>query len=329
MYVLYLFFLVVCSVVACVCLCLCLCVFVLIPFIGSLSLPLFLKPLNPLKNTADGWRLFQLVKSTANPKHPFSKFGTGNLTTLRDTPKTNGINTREELIKFHSTYYSANRMKLAVIGRESLDTLQKMVTDKFSDIKNTNRDAPKFGPDAFHPQCLQHYYQIIPVMELRELHILWPGPTSKPHYKTKPASAIAHLLGHEGDGSVLAYLKKMGWANSLSAGLNQSTSSFSAMVVSMELTELGYTKQQEIITAVYQYINLLLSASEQEWLSYYREQADIGAMNFRFKGTEQPSGYVSQLAGNLEAYRPGDVLSGGYLYQQFDFGVIQQFLKSM
>src|SRR5436190_152172 len=76
---------------------------------------------------ADGWRILQLVKSTANPNHPFSKFGTGNLETLRDTPKKLGVNTRDELIKFHATYYSANRMKLAVCGRESLDQLEAIV----------------------------------------------------------------------------------------------------------------------------------------------------------------------------------------------------------
>jgi secreted Zn-dependent insulinase-like peptidase len=31
---------------------------------------------------------------------------------------------REALINFHTTYYSADIMKLAVVGRESLDQLQ-------------------------------------------------------------------------------------------------------------------------------------------------------------------------------------------------------------
>ena len=36
---------------------------------------------------ADNWRLMQLYKSTADPAHPFHKFGTGNLSTLRDRPE--------------------------------------------------------------------------------------------------------------------------------------------------------------------------------------------------------------------------------------------------
>ena len=36
---------------------------------------------------SDSWRLMQLYKSTANPAHPFHKFGTGNLSTLRDRPE--------------------------------------------------------------------------------------------------------------------------------------------------------------------------------------------------------------------------------------------------
>ena len=118
----------------------------------------------------DGWRQYQLLKSSANSKHPFSKFGTGNLITLNDIVKEKGLDIRAELLKFHEKYYSANMMKLAVLGRESLDDLQKMVVEKFSKVglvsflypssflflkvKNINRprvvdkvDVLPFGPE--------------------------------------------------------------------------------------------------------------------------------------------------------------------------------------
>lgn len=42
---------------------------------------------------------------------------TGNKDTLDTIPKSKGINTRDELLKFHSKYYSSNIMSLAVLGK--------------------------------------------------------------------------------------------------------------------------------------------------------------------------------------------------------------------
>jgi len=65
----------------------------------------------------DGWRLHELEKSLTNPSHPYSKFGTGNLSTLKYNPEKLGLNIREELLRFHDTYYSSNIMKLCVLGK--------------------------------------------------------------------------------------------------------------------------------------------------------------------------------------------------------------------
>jgi insulysin len=42
---------------------------------------------------------------------------TGNKQTLDILPKESGINVREELLKFHDTWYSSNIMALAILGK--------------------------------------------------------------------------------------------------------------------------------------------------------------------------------------------------------------------
>lgn len=49
----------------------------------------------------DEWRISQLLSSTSNADHPFHKFGTGNLHTLKDRPRDAGIDVRKELLKFY------------------------------------------------------------------------------------------------------------------------------------------------------------------------------------------------------------------------------------
>ena len=103
---------------------------------------------------SDTWRLYQLSRSLSNPKHPFSHFSTGNLQTLKELPEKLGLNVRDEFIKFHDRYYSANVMKLVVLGREDLDTLQGWVAELFEGVKNKNLPDPAFEGQPFTQEHL-------------------------------------------------------------------------------------------------------------------------------------------------------------------------------
>lgn len=70
---------------------------------------------------SDCWRIAQVEKTLSNPKHPWRHFETGNLETLMDAPKRRGQDVRQELLKFHETFYSANIMKLCVLGKGRLE----------------------------------------------------------------------------------------------------------------------------------------------------------------------------------------------------------------
>lgn len=70
-----------------------------------------------LRLNDDYRRLFQLSKSLCSPDHPYSRFGSGNLKTLEESPAKEGIDVRAELIAFYHKYYSANIMKLCIVGR--------------------------------------------------------------------------------------------------------------------------------------------------------------------------------------------------------------------
>lgn len=66
---------------------------------------------------SDNWRAFQLERSLSESTHPYSHFGSGNLESLWNGPKREGLDVRSELLKFHSNFYCASVMKLVVIGR--------------------------------------------------------------------------------------------------------------------------------------------------------------------------------------------------------------------
>lgn len=167
----------------------------------------------------DMWRLHQLDKCLSNPNHPFCHFSTGNFDVLKTIPESQGINVRDKFIEFHAKHYSANRMKLVVLGREPLDVLQKWVVELFSSIENKNlqpnrwTEAVPFRPEDLGTQCFAK-----PVMDSRELNLIFPFMDEDNLFESQPSRYISHLVGHEGPGSIMAYIKSKGWANSLSAG---------------------------------------------------------------------------------------------------------------
>lgn len=101
-----------------------------------------------------------------------------------EEPLTKGINVRDELIKFHDKWYSANIMSLAVYGKESLDDLETMVVPKFSGIVNKNVVAPRWNDAPFLADQQASKVSIVPVKDSRSLTISFPTGDLEKHYKS-------------------------------------------------------------------------------------------------------------------------------------------------
>lgn len=165
---------------------------------------------------SDQWRLYQLKKALTNPKHPFCHFATGNLETLKTIPEAMGINVRDKFIEFYEKHYSANLMKLCVLGREPLDVLQTWVVEHFSAVKNKHLEHNRWETEVpFTKEELGTQVFAKPVMDMRELALIFPFMEQDHLYESQPSRYITHLIGHEGPGSIMAYIKSKGWANGL------------------------------------------------------------------------------------------------------------------
>eukprot|EP01116_Phalansterium_solitarium_P023737 TRINITY_DN846_c2_g1_i2.p1 TRINITY_DN846_c2_g1~~TRINITY_DN846_c2_g1_i2.p1 ORF type:complete len:370 (-),score=97.81 TRINITY_DN846_c2_g1_i2:123-1088(-) len=165
----------------------------------------------------DTWRMDGFFRFAAHPSHPFHHFRVGNLKSLRDDPQANGVDVQRELLRFHDTHYSSNLMKLAVLGKESLDELQALVTPIFSTIKeNDAKGNPACGQP--YAASMPVWYEIVPEKAMHKVKVQFPLPACGKQYLEKPSRYWSHLFGHEADGSLFALLKKKGWALDLVAG---------------------------------------------------------------------------------------------------------------
>ena len=86
------------------------------------------------------------------------------------------------------------------------------------------------------------------VKDYYEFQLTFQIPDQTQLFRTRPASYITHFLGHEGPGSVCAYLKKKGYLLSIDASTNSLRSrSIHTIEVEGRLTQEGYREYQNLM----------------------------------------------------------------------------------
>ena len=207
-------------------------------------------------------------------------------------------------------------MKLVVLGKESIDQLKIWATELFSNVSNNNVAQPVFNGHPLTPNHLGKLIEIRPVKELRRLEYTFALPPSLPHYRVKPSRYIAHLIGHEGRGSLLSLLKLKGWAISLSAYNSHFSPSFDLFKVSIDVTVAGMQNYTEISTLLFSFIKLLSDSEPIEWI--YNDCKSLAEFSFRFQEKQhQPSGYCSKLASSMQIFPIEHAICGESLLYYF------------
>lgn len=275
---------------------------------------------------SDNWRLSQLSKSLSSKKHPYHHFSTGNLETLRDEPRKKGVDVRKEFIDFHGKHYSANRMKLVVLGKESLEELEMWVGELFAGVQN--KDLPQKRWDGLQPFTKDELMTQIfakPVMDQRTLEICFPYPDEEYLYESQPSRYISHLIGHEGPGSILAYTKARGWVNGLSAGPSSVCPGSALFQITIKLTEEGLKVYREIVEVVFQYISLIKESPPQKWI--VDEVKGMSEVDFKFQEKSSASNFVSNMCSTMQKPLPREwLLSATDLIRKFDADAISMAL---
>jgi secreted Zn-dependent insulinase-like peptidase len=275
-----------------------------------------------LKIKDDGRRQWDVLQEQLDPNHPMAKFTVGNLQTLANRKGAEGRPVREDLIDFYNQYYSANLMKLVVLGKENLDQLEAMIKPRFAPINNNNTQIATHTDRFIQAERLPLTISMAPLKDVRELSLSFQLPKMVPHWQQKPASYIAGLVGHEGEGSLLQLLKNKGWAEGLSAGSGLEDRSSSLFSIDIALTPLGLEYQDDIIEMVFAWIDLIREQGIQNWR--YKERSRMADIAFKFQEKQNPMGYVSGLAGQMQHYPVTEVLRAGYLMTDYDAELIRQ-----
>ncbi len=273
---------------------------------------------------SDPRRGLDVLQAVMNPAHPYSQFTVGSLASLADRP---GAPVRDDLLAFYRKHYSANAMRLVVLGAEPLDELEALVAPLFAQVPNHDYEPEPLDVPLFAPETLPMKVTVQPQATLRQLQVNFQVPDYRAEYRAKPMAYLGNLIGHEGEGSLLLALKREGLAEGLAAGEGLSWRGGSLFSVTVSLTERGVEEHERVLALLFSYLDMLRAEGPQRWL--YEEQSELAAIDFRFREHGEPIGYVSALASGMHDYAPEDVLRGPYLMERFAPGLIAEALERM
>lgn len=237
----------------------------------------------------DESRLQQLLSHYSSPGHPYGVFTWGNRKSLKELPESHGVNMNDVLKEFHKTYYYPANMKLVLVGPFSIGELKDMAIKCFdmSPAAPTPSSPLYVNPSLdFKPplpdSALGRFSKIPAHRKGHRLHILWQLPPLLRQQSVKPAAYLAHLLGHEGPGSLMSYLQQHSLAQGLMAGVSEggleNSSLASLFVINIKLTKLGLKNWPTIVQRVLQYIEMIKTIGIQQWV--FDEIRDMANVSF-------------------------------------------------
>ncbi|KIP05202.1 hypothetical protein PHLGIDRAFT_129039 [Phlebiopsis gigantea 11061_1 CR5-6] len=299
-------------------------------------------------------RITQVAKGLSVNGHPWRKFGTGNVATLTEKAKKAidqtsrqdedqegdggavGREVRKMLIEWWEKQYCAGRMTLAVVGKEPLDDLTKLVIPAFSKIPNRGLDPRPMVKDPFWgPEQFATIVYIKTVKDYHAFRLSFPIAYQGPLYQTRPAQFVAHFVGHEGPGSICAFLKQKGWLVSLTAGHTQDNRSVPFFDIAGTLTKEGYRKSPSTplvrdsnANTPFYYLSLLRSSAFEAY--HFAEIAQTAKTHFRFREKSQPHTYARELARRLlDPVPPERILDFGALVREWDETGVRELLEAL
>ncbi|REL37099.1 insulinase family protein [Thalassotalea euphylliae] len=193
---------------------------------------------------------------TGNLAHPRVQLGVGNLETLNKDKAA----LLAELGNFHQDFYSANIMKLVLVGNQTPKQLKKLAKKYFSNIKNKKVERPVTLLPAYQTEHLGQHIYVQSKVKVPLLAVEFAIPNNMSQWQSQANAYVQKLIASQEEGSLLATLTEQGliqfgnvmfmpnaWGNNGSA------------FIQFVLTEKGQAQQDTILASTFSYLEQIKS----------------------------------------------------------------------
>ena len=274
-----------------------------------------------LKQKDDLRRLYQVHKETCNPAHPFSQFSVGNQHTFAPFSP---LQLKQKLLRIFRRFYQPKNACLCLVSQQQLSISEKSVRQQFSDWSSNTELLSEPLPLLYLQQHLGVQINILPLQKAKRMILTFALPQQHSHYRSKPLSVLSHILGDEGEGGLLHFYKTKNWATSLSAGGGIEGSTFKDFNVNLQLTDEGIKYTDEVITALFSYIQLIKENGVESWR--IEETAALNQLMWDFPDQAKAIDEAYHYSQTMFEYPPHHLIAGDYILDKPAVATVLQML---
>ncbi|QTL39453.1 pitrilysin [Xenorhabdus budapestensis] len=267
-----------------------------------------------IARSGEGHRIWQIRSETLNPAHPNSRFAGGNLETLKDKPDSK---LQTALVDFYRRYYSANLMKGVLYGNQPIEKLAQIAVDTFGRIPNRHASVSAITVPAITDKEKDIIIHYVPSKPYKSLQLEFRIADNSADFRSKTDAYIGYLIGNRSENTLSDWLLKQGLAEGISASASPKTDGNSGSFgIYVTLTDKGLEQRDQVIAAIFSYINLLKQKGIQK--SYFDEMAKVFNLSFQYASIVRNMNYIQSLADAMLQVPVSHVLDAGYLADEYN-----------
>lgn len=124
----------------------------------------------------------------------------------------------------------------------------------------------KYTDIPYGKEELGEVLKISPIKDENQLSFTWILENTNQYYRNDPCKYISHLIGHEGENSLLSILIEQGLALKLSSYPWVISDCFTEFNVQITLTKEGLAHPEKVYGLVFKYMHMLREKGTQEWI---------------------------------------------------------------
>jgi secreted Zn-dependent insulinase-like peptidase len=275
-----------------------------------------------LKQKDDLRRLYQVHKETCNPEHPFSQFSVGNHQTFEPFSP---FQLKQKLIRIFEHFYQPHNACLCLISNQKLSVSEESVRLLFNHWQSNYKLPIKPLPVLYLERNLGVQINILPLRKTQRMILTFALPEQQTHYRSKPLNVLSHILGDESEGGLLHFYKIRNWATNLSAGGGLEGSTFKDFNVNLQLTNEGIKYTDEVITAFFSYIQLMMESGIEMWR--IEEIAALNQLMWDFPDQAKPIDEAYHYSLAMFEYPSQHLIAGDYLLDKPEVQTTLQMLN--
>lgn len=216
-------------------------------------------------------------------------------------------------------------MNVVVYAKEDLNALESLIKTHLSLIPNKNIEKPRSNVTPFNENNMKKIAKVASSNEIDELNLLWHHKFLKDTEMEKALNYIWYIVNFGGKNSLFSILKKMDLVIDLNTKISHYFNDFTFFGLKMKLSPLGYSRFEEIINLVFNYIEFIKANGVKKEI--FEEAQKLAILNFNYVQKKIDFSYISSIAKKLGEVPDKFILIEEYLWQNFNEKLIKETLN--